>query len=327
MRRVLGYYPDWVTRVPPDRIDYTLFTHLCHAFARTRPDGTLTLPARAGDLCARARSRGVKTLLSLGGANSNKSLSAIIGDKSAFDRLVDGLVRSVGKEGYDGIDIDWEAHDSAADAEKMNALVTRLRDTLGREVPLTMAVPASSWGGKWFDVRTLLPCLDFINIMTYDYHGPWSDTSGHNANPYPYPGDGGISNTVSIEYWTKTKGFPADKLLLGIPLYGRGFAVRQLGDRTVKGQRAPHEYVGWQEVDALLRMGWKRVRDQKAGVPYLVSPRGDEVISYEDTESAREKGAWAKKQGLSGIFFWEITQDHTDGTHLLVRAAREGFLK
>jgi chitinase len=51
-----------------------------------------------------------------------------------------------------------------------------------------MAAGPRSWS-VGFDAPALAPILDFINVMTYDFHGPWSDHAGHNSLLALNPGD------------------------------------------------------------------------------------------------------------------------------------------
>jgi chitinase len=125
-------------------------------------------------------------------------------------------------------------------------------------------------------------------------------------------------------YWHFVKGFPREKLLLGIPCYGRSF-LAPAWYAPVTGP-SPREYVPYRAVRELQAEGWRRVWDAEAGVPYLAKDGAGELISYEDPESAEAKGRWARAQGFRGIFFWEITQDWTERGHELVAAARRGFL-
>ena len=40
-----------------------------------------------------------------------------------------------------------------------------------------------------YDVPSLSRDLDFINVMTYDYHGHWDSKTGHVAPLYYHPRD------------------------------------------------------------------------------------------------------------------------------------------
>jgi len=329
---VLGYYADWTAAtLPPERIDWRLLTHVTHAFAGVGPGGTLRLPerARSRELCRRAHVAGVNVLLALGGASSNRSLSDATASPEGMARLVDALMAAVKDSGYDGIDVDWEAPEDARDRDRMNALVRALRERLPRGATLTMAVPATDWSGRWYDRAALEPYVDYMCVMAYDLHGSWSDHAGHNAPLYPSTTDhsGCKAATVSaaLDYWLGQKKWPTGKVLLGVPLYGRGFRAAKWGDPAA-GDYA-RSSVTLRDVPPLVRAGWKACRDEAARVPYLVSPdraTPAELISYEDERSAREKGALARTRGIGGIFFWELSEDH-DGLPT-VRAARQGLM-
>lgn len=325
---VLGYYPVWDTGLPPDRIGFSLFTHLAHAFAAPTPEGAVAgidvVKARA--LTTPAHAAGVKVILSLGGGGSGSDhFAAIMADRVKADRWIGESVALTEAGGYDGIDCDWEFPSNPVDAANLVKLVAAYRKRLPKTL-LSMAVNASDWHGRWFDHAALLPLFDFLNVMTYDFHGPWGDHAGHNAPLHPTPGDpdGATMNSAAgMAYWHERKGFPRDKLLLGIPCYGRSFLVSRWHDPTPKP--SPRTYLGFNAVRKLLAEGWRREWDAAAGVPYLVKDGETELISYEDEESAALKGKWARDHGYRGIMFWEVTQDAEAGSHRIVAAARGAF--
>jgi chitinase len=190
-----------------------------------------------------------------------------------------------------------------------------------------MAAPASDWYGRWWDVDELRKDVDVLNVMTYDFHGPWSAHAGHNAplRAAPDDEDGAVASVeAGMAYWRDRRRWPADRLNVGIPCYGRGFAVREW-HRKPAG-KAPHETIDHHDVEALLQDGWRRAWDPKVGVPTLLKEGTAELISYEDPESAALKGAWAREQGYRGVFFWNVEQDWRDGDHEVVRAAAKAFL-
>jgi chitinase len=189
-----------------------------------------------------------------------------------------------------------------------------------------MAVNSSDWYGRWFNHEPLLSLFDFLNVMTYDFHGPWGDHAGHNAplrGPAADPDGATVNCEAAMRYWQERKGFPKDKLVLGLPCYGRSFLAAQW--YTPVTGKSSREYITWHTTRDLIKAGWVRVWDAEAGVPYLRKDGETELISYEDEESALAKGAWAKAQGFRGIMFWEISQDTKDGSHIIVGAARKGF--
>jgi chitinase len=50
-----------------------------------------------------------------------------------------------------------------------------------------------------YDVPALSKYLDFISVMTYDYHGEWDKKTGHVAPMFYHPDDDNVDfNTVLI---------------------------------------------------------------------------------------------------------------------------------
>jgi chitinase len=324
---VLGYYPSWVAHPNPKEIRYDRFTHLAHAFLRSDAEGRLkedrAIPNR--ELTQRAHGQGVKVLISLGGAQSAKVFREIAGNAEARDRYAAAVAKAASEFGYDGFDLDWEPTEGEDDRKAIVVLVRALRAAMPAAI-VSMAAPASDWHGKAWDVDELQRHVDFLNVMAYDFHGPWSGHAGHNAPLHAAPDDED-GEAASVEgaatYWLSKRRWPAERLNVGIPCYGRGFAVREW-HRKPAG-KAPHETIDHHDVAGLLREGWRRAWDAKVGVPTLVREGSAELISYEDAESAALKGAWAREKGLRGVFFWNIEQDWRDGDHEVVRAAAAAF--
>ena len=328
-RVVLGYYPSWVAHPNAKEINYDRFTHLAHAFVKADPDGTLKTDKSIPnpELVRAAHEKNVRVLLSLGGAGSARTFRAIVKSDDTRRRYVAAVAKLVAEASYDGVDIDWEPTENEDDRQGLVALVAAFRES-APSMLLTMAAPGSDWYGRWWDVEALRSRVDLLNVMSYDFHGPWSAHAGHNAPLYGAPDDedGAVANVAaSLSYWADTRRWPKDRLNLGIPCYGRGFAVRSWHQKPAG--RAAHETIDAHDVRGLIDDGWRRGWDDKVGVPTLLKDGTAELISYEDAESAALKGAWARRKGLRGIFFWNIEQDWADGDHEVAKAAAAAFLK
>ena len=79
---------------------------------------------------------------------------------------------------------------------------------------ITAALPAKTRYSKLND--TALNTFDFINIMAYDFTGPWNPTSSGQHSSYNH-------SLESINFWKYTVGIPSSKLTLGVPFYGYDF--------------------------------------------------------------------------------------------------------
>jgi len=328
---VLGYYPSWETGVAPGQLNYKLFTHLCHAFIETDKDGNLKMEGNmpSADLTGRAHAVGTKVLLSLGWEGSGKRYFNSMSRKpQAVERFVDSVVEVLVKYHYDGVDMDWEFPETAQDRKNLSAMLALFREKLSKRAPgavLTMALPASDWSGKWFDANALSSLVDFGNVMTYDFHGPWG-SNGHNANLYPIARDktDDSSSTVQgMDYWSRTRQWPARKLLVGIPCFGHGFVGEWYGSPREKTKYGDFHF---KDSFQMVKEGWKKNWDAEGQVPYLSNKDESEFISYDDERSVGLKAQWAKKTGYPGIFFWDITEDFMNNDHVLVQAARKAYL-
>ena len=67
-------------------------------------------------------------------------------------------------------------------------------------------------------------------------------------------------------------------------------------------------YLGFYEIQEVLKSGAKPVHDEKAAVNYLVFDN-DQRISYDDKVTFKQKVDWANKVGLGGSLIWASDLD------------------
>ena len=321
----------------PRNINFRLYTHLCHAFLTADGDGNVrksrTVPSR--ELTGEAHEAGVKVLLSLGGWGWDEQFASIVSRPEAEDRYVEAVMGLVDDFDYDGIDLDWEYPDTEQEVVGFERLARRFRkalDAIGakKERPMVLTMAASSNPGtlKWLGKEFLLETMDWINVMTYDYTGDWTDYAGHHSPLFAsskQPGGRPRSTEATMEYLLGERGMPADRLAVGIPLYGRGFAVKEPYASTKGVPKARLPQGNYRNLhDLLHEQGWTRRWDDETKNPWLVSPDGSMVIGYDDAESVGLKTEWAMKRGFRGVFFWQVAADRLpDGTNPLQEASRK----
>lgn len=193
---------------------------------------------------------------------------------------------------------------------------------------VTMAAAAHPKTLQWLSRDFLLETMDWINVMTYDYTGSWGTFAGHHSPLYAsskLPKDSVLSTELTMKYLLNDRGIPANRLALGIPLYGKAFAVAEPYAST-KGAPKPKTPTGnYRDLCALQsEHGWTRKWDDETKSPWLFAPDGSEIICYDDSQSVAIKTEWAMKQGLRGVFFWQIGADRMpDGRNPLQEAAHE----
>jgi chitinase len=325
----------------PEDINYHMYTHLCHAFVVAEKDGTLiprdNVPNH--ELTREAHKAGVKVLISLGGWGWDENFAAMSLDPPAEDRYVKAVMAVVDEYDYDGIDLDWEYPDTNIEIVGFERLSRRFRKLLdelgekkGRSMLLTMAAAAHPKTLEWLSKKFLLETMDWVNIMTYDYVGGWADFAGHHSpllDSARLPEDEVLSTELTMKYLLEERGLPANRLALGIPLYGRVFAVGKPYAPTADAPKPSRVSANYNEIYLLQKQqNWTRWWDDETKNPWLFAPDSSEIICYDDSQSIAIKTEWATKQGFRGVFFWQIAADRMpDGTNPLQETAHKKLFR
>ena len=84
-----------------------------------------------------------------------------------------------------------------------------------------MATSPGNWYGQWFEYEKFVEDMDWFNMMAYDFNGSWSAKTGHNAPLFAYPNNTDGSGSQGASYLNITRKIPKDKIVFGIPFYGK----------------------------------------------------------------------------------------------------------
>lgn len=173
---------------------------------------------------------------------------------------------------------------------------------------VTSALPAGEWALQHINLAFAASFLDYINVMTYDFAGPWVDSTGHHAQLFtpsqPHCPAASISCQSAVNYM-KSKGVPASKILLGVPLYGRSF----LGTNNVGQRYSGHGgEEGTFDYKDLPRPGAQEYVDPRAGAAFCVGGDGG-FVTYDNPQTVGQKANYATQNGLGGLFYWTGTAD------------------
>jgi chitinase len=321
----------------PRDIHFSMYTHICHAFLVADGEGKVqsgrNVPSR--ELTSKAHQAGVKVMVSLGGWGWDKQFASIVSKPEAEDRYAKSVMAIVDDNDYDGIDLDWEYPDTEQEIIGFERLTRRFRKELdavgarkGRPMFVTMAASSNPGTLKWLGKEFLLETMDWINVMTYDFTGDWTNYAGHHSPLFAsskQPGGSARSTELTMKYLLEERGLPADRLAVGIPLYGRGFGVAEPYAPTKGAKKTGIPRGDYKNLHPLAnQQGWTRKWDDETKNPWLVSRDRAVVVGYDDAESVALKTEWAMKQGFRGVFFWQIAADRLpDGTNPLQEASRK----
>jgi chitinase len=270
---------------------------------------------------------------------------------------------------FDGIDVDWEypvccgnagnierpedRHNATLLFEELRRQLDLLGHETGKEYLLTAALPAGNVRSAGsFELANVGRILDWINLLTYDFHGPWDPWTNFNspfavdpADPTPADVKPFFNTTGTVRFYL-SQGVPADKLVVGVPFYARQyirvphdnrglyqpFDNTGLSENTLEWDKTPtptfHDLVDVAKIvtpSGQGLAGYTRYWNARAGEPWLFNPATDRFgetvgvfISYDDPRSIGERVDLVQRRHLRGAFFWEVSQD--SDAHDLVNA-------
>ena len=309
----------------PENIDYRALTHIIHFSLIPRADGSLdditngVSAENAASITGAAHAEGRKVLISVGGWESERLFDSATSD-AHLASFVRNLLDLVTERNYDGIDIDWEPI-SPQDVGQMSALVTRL-DSLMREMnPNLLLTATAGWQPSMF--ARLQHSFDQINLLSYDFSGPWPGwISWHNSPLYDagflFPDTDRVVPSIDsmlAEY--VSAGLEKSKLGIGIDFYG--YIWRGGTGTTTGGVTAPRQ--SWVDPPVVSSIPYYSIMhdyyqpeyyrwDTSAAAAYLsLDDTGsihDAFISYDDERACAEKIGFAIRNGLGGAIVWEL---------------------
>lgn len=256
---------------------------------------------------------------------------------------------------FDGFDIDWEFPVQPQDRVRFVALLNEFRaqlDALGPGHVLSAALPAGEQNFSKIDLYKAVRPLDFVNLETYDYNGPFNPYTGFVAPLLPTPYD--PSSILNVDFTVQSYlslGVPARKILMGLPFYAYGWAITGISQPGQDGQYVaaanpsnpnvgnPPNYAGTvaiqlnpalasvaaTEPDSYLSLNVlpfsQLFRDPTTQTPWAFD--GVNFWTYDDAISIKTKMHYVLQHGLLGASIFEVPDQLPDGN--LVNAVNKGL--
>ncbi|MBI2774460.1 cellulose binding domain-containing protein [Candidatus Dependentiae bacterium] len=349
-KKIVGYYANWsIYRTPafyPQNINASLITHLNYAFLKHDVAGNVALFDSWADVEYRdnwnvekpywgnfrqiydlkQKYPHLKTLISVGGWTLSDNFSQMAANAQARANFVSQCIAMCDQYNFDGIDIDWEYpnfaehNGQAQDTQNFTQLLKELYQAAKAHSPqllVTIAAPAGPNHYQDIEVSKIHNYLDWINIMCYDFAGSWDTKTGHHAPLYqPVQGEPKFNASDAVSYY-ESQGVPPEKIVMGIPLYGRSYANV---NSTTDGLYAPFNGAGtgtteeagyrfFSDIKKNLLGTYTRFKENQAQAPYLFNLNNHEFITYDDEESIALKCNYIKQHNYGGAMIWELGLD------------------
>lgn len=350
-KKIVGYYPAWAiyreTPFKPQNINPNVVTHINYAFVNVDTSGNLILFDPWADCDYREnwniekpfhgnfaelielkrKNPHLKTFFSVGGWTLSTTFSKMAESPEARRHFVSQCIEFCEKYHFDGIDIDWEypcmqEHAGrACDTKNFTLLLSELYQAAKSHSPhllVTIAAPAGPQHYQNIEVSKIHHYLDWINLMTYDFAGAgWTEVTNHHAPLYrTCQGDPLFNCEAAVDYYL-SQGVPPEKLILGMPLYGRSFAQvphhgQGLGGAYKGAGSGTTSEAGMRffyDIKKNLLSTYQYHWDDQAKAPYLYHREKGEFVTFEDERSLTIKCKYIKHKNLGGAMVWELGMD------------------
>ncbi|RGP63440.1 chitinase 1 [Fusarium longipes] len=271
--------------------------------------------------------RHLKIILSIGGWTWSTNFPSAASTRENRNRFSKSAVTLMKDWGFDGIDIDWEYPNDENEATNFDLLLQAVRDELdlyahqnapGHRFSLSIAAPAGPEKYHKLHLANISNIVDQINLMAYDYSGSWDSVSGHNANLFPYKVSANPYNSDKAIKDYIDAGVSAEKIVLGMPVYGRSFEGNLgIGKSFSDVGQGSWERGIW-DYKVLPKPGAEIKYDEEAQAYYSYDSITHELISYDTPEVVRKKVEYILEHGLRGSMFWEASGDKSGNDSLII---------
>nr|XP_022903706.1 chitinase-3-like protein 2 isoform X1 [Onthophagus taurus]XP_022903707.1 chitinase-3-like protein 2 isoform X2 [Onthophagus taurus] len=269
----------------------------------------------------------LKVLLSIGGSGSS-GFNEMVKNHTTRKIFIQSTLNYIKSYKLDGIDLDWEFPNEIGINVKERTHFSQLLHEIRKEIDrqkkhkflLTLAVAAPYFVAlNAYDIGFINDQVDFVNVMTYDFHfyTKFTPFTGINSPLYSLPHDVGIFGTLNINYsinfWV-SQGMDKDKVVVGLPTYGHTYKLINQRNNGISapaigyGETGNNGFLDYSQVCEFMYKNKVIPNfDEVSKSPYATS--GYEWISFDDTKSLTYKAEFIKNNNFGGAMIYCLNSD------------------
>ena len=319
---VIAYYAGdakSIDRYPVDKLTHIIYSFLHLKGNRLAIDNQRDSMTLRKLVSLKADHPNLEVLVALGGWGGCETCSEVFSTARGRQGFASSTKQLLQKFNADGIDLDWEypaiqgppGHPySDEDTRNFTLLVRELRKELGNEYEISFAAGAFK---RFFDHSVtwnqVMPLVDRVHLMTYDFVSGGSTQTGHLSSLYSTD-----QQTRSADYavrYLDSLGVPKEKMVIGAAFYVRMWEEVPPKNNGLYQHAQYHRSLKYRDLDEYLidYPGFIKYQDQEAKAPYLYHPGKRLFVTYDDSLSVALKTRYALDNNLGGFMFWELGGD------------------
>mgnify|MGYP006082125267 FL=1 len=258
----------------------------------------------------------LKVLVSLGGWGGCETCSDVFSSKEARTEFAISTADIIESFNADGIDLDWEypgisgfpGHSyKPEDRENFTELLIQLRRYMKKEDILSFAAGASNRFFKnSIEWDKVMPLVNNVNLMTYDFYGSGSTKTGHHT---------ALSSSEFQDRSAKSSiealinlGVNPKQIFIGGAFYIKTFKnVENINNGLNQNTEWNKSYnqINFEDVRSNFSFYW----DSLANSPYAYDSINKIFATFDDHKSIKLKSKYALEKKLGGIMFWQLMND------------------
>lgn len=321
-KAVIAYYSGSLKAI--DSFSAKNFTHIIYCFGRLQgnrlhlrgANDTLLIQKM---VAMKEQNKSLKVLLSLGGWGGCAPCSEVFGTAEGRAAFVQSVKSLTDYFGSDGIDLDWEYPTISGypghrfvpeDKQNFTALVKELRVVLGRKSTITFAAGGfQKFLEQSVDWASVMPLVNYVNLMTYDLVGGGSASTGHHTALYSTPSQ--KNSTDNCVQYLLGQGVSAKKLIVGAAFYARTWENVSPVNNGLYQSGKFKAYIGYSEFPKRISAstGYSFYWDSTAQAPYAYNATEKTFATFDDKRSVELKTKYVLQHKLGGIMFWQMGHD------------------
>ncbi|GAB4206320.1 MAG: hypothetical protein Fur0023_16100 [Bacteroidia bacterium] len=312
-KRVFGWFPYWqggtYTNFQWNLLsDFCYFDYSVNASTGNNTNGSYAWAT--SNAVTTAKANGCKIHIC---ATLFSSHSTFLASSSAKTTFINNIINDLNARGGNGVNIDFEGMTSSNKTAFTNFII-QLKTALQSANPnyeVSIALYAVDWSSV-FDIPALVPYVDAFIIMGYDYYWSGSSQAGPTDPLYNFQTSYNYTLSKSVTYYLN-QGVPSNKLLLGLPYYGREWETTSntIPSNTTGGYSGSRTYAYVKTNSTGYYTAANKKWDQNSFTPaYVFQVSGAwRQCWIDDAYSMGRRFDFVNQRGIGGIGIWALGYD------------------